>query len=242
VIKAVIFDLGGTLIERGRKSFEPGNATALREWLRGRGHDVEAEFAGAVVAEREASFAGRTGTREVRAVEALRPVLGRYGLPTDDTFLIAAESGFYEPELRAMRLLPDAFEVLEQLRARQLRIGLASNATSHYFVEECCRRLRISQYLDPIMSSAAIGWAKPDSRIFNAILKPWEIMPEQAVMVGDSVAADIAGARAIGMRSILLTTEHSPGEPRTWEGVQADAEASTLREAGQIIERWLQER
>jgi len=241
VIRGVIFDLGGTLIERGRRSFEPGNATALTEWLRSRGHHIGSEFTDAVVAEREASFARRTGMREVRAVEALRPVLARHGLPIDDTFLTAAESAFYEPELRAMRLLPDAIDVLELLRARGLRVALASNASSHYFVEECCRRLGISRYLDPIMSSAAIGWAKPDPRIFNAILQPWVMSPEHAVMVGDNVSTDIAGARALGMRSILLTAEHDPDEPRISEGVRADAEVATLREAGQVIVRWAQE-
>lgn len=241
MIEGVIFDLGGTLIERGRRSFEPGNATALTEWLRRGGHHVAAEFADAVVAEREASFARRTEMREVQAVEALRPVFGRHGLPTDDAFVSSAELAFYEPELRAMRLLPGAMELLQQLHARQLRIGLASNATSHYFVEECCRRLGISRYLDPIMSSAAVGWAKPDSRIFKAILRSWAMSPGQAVMVGDSAGADIAGARTMRMRSILLTAEHDQGEPRTWEGVQADAEAATLKETGRIIERWLQE-
>lgn len=244
MIRGVIFDLGGTLIERGRPtsgSYEPGNAAALKDWLRSRGHHVPSEFADAVVAEREASFARRTGTREVRAVDALRRVLERYHLPADDTILTAAEVAFYEPELLAMRLLHDALDVLQQLRARRLRVGLASNATSHYLVEECCRRLGVSRYLDPIVSSAAVGWAKPDSRIFEAILNPWSMAPEHAVMVGDSVGADIAGARAIGMRSILLTAEHRPGEPRTVEGVGADAEVATLRETGQVIERWLRE-
>ncbi|HET6781767.1 MAG TPA: HAD family hydrolase [bacterium] len=241
MIEGVIFDLGGTLIERGRRSFEPGNATALTEWLRRGDHHVGAEFADAVVAEREASFARRTELREAQAVQALRPVFGRYSVPTDDAFVTAAEVAFYEPELRAMRLLPGTVELLQQLHARQLRIGLASNATSHYFVQECCKRLGISRYLDPIMSSAAVGWAKPDARIFKAILQSWAMTPGHAVMVGDSVGADIAGARTMGMRSILLTAEHDQGEPRTWEGVQADAEAATLKETGRIIERWLQE-
>lgn len=241
MIRGIIFDLGGTLIERGRRSFEPGNATALGAWLRSRGHHVDEKFAAEVVAEREASFTRRTGLREVRAVEALRPVLARYGLPIDDTFLTAAESAFYEPELRAMRLLPGAIEVLEVLRVRQMRIGLASNATSHYLVEEGCRRLRISHYLDPIISSAAVGWAKPDRRIFQSILNPWSIAPEHVVMVGDSVGADIAGAQTMGMRSILLTAEHSPDEPRIWEGVRADAEVTTLGEVGRVVGRWAQE-
>ena len=237
-LKGVIFDLGGTLIARAG-NHERTNATALWQWLRERRHAVEEEFVDALVAEREATFARRTGTREIRAEEALRPVLARYGAPANLALLVAAEAAFFEPELQAMRLLPGALELLETLDARGLRQGLISNASSHYFILECCRRLELDRYLDPVLSSAAIGWAKPDPRIFEAILTQWGYPPASALMVGDTVEADIAGARGLGMRSILLMAERRADEPVEVEGVRADALAATLAEVGFILEEWL---
>lgn len=243
MIRGVIFDLGGTLIARARTpllNFERGNAEALRRWLRVRGARLDAGFVEALVAERAAKFAQRAGgTREIKAEEALRPVLARYGQPTDDRFVASAEAAFFEPELREMRLLPGARNLLVLLAARGLRLGLASNASSHYFIVECCRRLGLDRFLDPILSSAAVGWGKPDPKIFEAILQPWAIPPQAAVMVGDTVDADIAGARHLGMRAVLLTAEHGPGDPKEMAGIRADAAAATLVEVGRIIERWI---
>lgn len=57
-------------------------------------------------------------------------------------------------------------------------------------------------------------------------------------MVGDTLAADIAGALTVGIRSILLTAAHPPGAPAFLESVRPDAVAKTLAEVGEIIDRW----
>ncbi len=238
VIRGVIFDLGGTIIARSG-NWERANAQALRQWLLSRGYPIDEGFVEVLVAEREATFAGRAGTREVRAEEALRPVLTRYGTATYPAVLVAAEAAFFEPELQAMRLLPGALELLERLDARGLRLGLASNASSHYLILEGCRRLELDRYLDPVISSAAVGWGKPDSRMFEAILAQWGCPPSAAVMVGDTVEADIVGAQRMGLRTILLTAERRADEPVEVEGVRADMIAATLAEVGFILEDWL---
>lgn len=238
MIRGVIFDLGGTLVARSG-NWERANAQALRQWLLSRGHTIDEAFVEVLVGEREATFAGRAGTGETRAEEALRPVLTRYGIPVDPASLVASEKAFFEPELQAMRLLPGVLELLEKLDARSLRQGLASNASSHYLILECCRRLELDRFLDPVISSAAVGWAKPDPKIFNAILRQWGCPPSAAVMVGDTVEADIVGAYRLGMRSILLTAERRSDEPLEVEGIRADATAATLAEVEFILDEWL---
>ncbi len=54
------------------------------------------------------------------------------------------------------------------------------------------------------MSSAQLGYLKPHPAIFQAALAAIGAPAESAVMVGDSVKADIEGARQIGMRAVLL--------------------------------------
>jgi len=236
MIRGAIFDLGGTLIHPGE--FEPGNAQTLLRWVRGRGFAVPDDFVGAVMAQRQALWAARTGTQEVTADEALRAVLERYRLPTDAEFLADAERAFFAPELEGMRPLPGAVELLARLSRDGLRIGLISNASSHYLIVECCRRLLFAPYLEPIVSSAAVGWGKPDPRIFHVVLRQWGLPPAEITMVGDTLAADIAGAQTVGLQSILLTATHPPGAPAFLESVRPDAVAKTLAEVGDIIEQW----
>lgn len=242
MVRGVIFDLGGTLavfaapLEAGL--LDRTNAGALLNWLRRRGFHVDDEFVDALVAERQACFARRAGgLQEVTAAEALSPVLRRFGLPHDAAALMSAEAAFFEPELASMRLLPAATELLQRLRGLGLRIGLASNASSHYFVVECCRRLELAGFLDPIVSSAEVGWAKPDPRIFETILSAWALPPAQVVMVGDTPSADIAGANGMSMRSILIVR----GRPSS---TSADADptpaavAADLDDVRRLLESW----
>lgn len=236
MIRGVIFDLGGTLIHPG--DFERGNAQALARWLRGRGQAPPEGFAEALMAERRALWDSRTGAEEVTADRALRAVLERFGLPADAAFVADAERAFFSYELDGMRALPEAVALLAHLARLGLRTGLISNASSHYLVVEGCRRLLFTPYLDPIISSAGFGLTKPDPRIFRAVLRQWDLPPGEVAMVGDTLGADIAGAAAVGMRSILLTAAHPPGAPTALDSLRPDAAARALAEVGDIIDRW----
>lgn len=190
------------------------------------------------MAERQSRWAARRGFEEVTADAALRAVLARYGLPVDPDALTEAERIFFTPELEEVRPLPGGAALLARLTRAGLRTALVSNASSHYFVAECCRRLLFAEFLDPIVSSAAVGWMKPDPRAFQAVLRRWGLPPDAVVMVGDSLDADIAGAAGLGMRSIWLTATLGPGARGPLESVRPDAVAASLDEVGSIIEGW----
>ena len=240
MIRATIFDLGGTLAAPGERlsdeELDRRNAGALLSWLRQNGLRVEDTFVEALVAERRASVARRArDAAEVTVVEALRPALQQHQLPHHAAFVVECEVAFFQPELSSMRLLPGAEEILRRARAAGLHLGLASNASSHYFVTECCRRLGLDVWLDPIVTSAGIGWQKPDRRIFNALLSAWSLAPGEVVMVGDSPSADIAGANGLGMRSILIAGNRPPEAPAP----RPDAIAQDLTQAGDLLEQWI---
>jgi FMN phosphatase YigB (HAD superfamily) len=137
-----------------------------------------------------------------------------------------------------MRALPGANALLPWVHDRGLRAGLASNASSQYFIVECCRRLDFERWLDPILSSAGVGWTKPASQIFEAILTDWSLAPGDVVMVGDTPSADIAGAIRIGMRSILLAEERGP-QRIAETGARPEEVACGLADVRTILARWI---
>ena len=100
-------------------------------------------------------------------------------------------------------LYEDALPVLDELRARGLKLGLVSNGIRdlHEFVAH--HRLAV----DAIVDSRTHGRVKPHPTIFNVALDRLDVRPEEAAMVGDSVEDDIEGARALGMRAILVDRE-----------------------------------
>jgi HAD superfamily hydrolase (TIGR01549 family) len=97
-------------------------------------------------------------------------------------------------------LYEDAVPVLEALRSHGLRIGLVSNGQRD--LEEFARHHGLD--VDACIGSRAHGRVKPHRSIFEAALAALDTRPSEAAMVGDSVADDIEGARALGMRAILL--------------------------------------
>ena len=104
-------------------------------------------------------------------------------------------------------LFEDALPVIAELRRYDLRIGLVSNTGRdlHEFVRHHALDV------DAAISSRAHGWTKPHPTIFRAALERLGTRPGETVMVGDSVADDIEGARALGMRAFLVDRDgHYP--------------------------------
>ena len=97
-------------------------------------------------------------------------------------------------------LYDDALPALAELRARNLRIGLISNGQRD--LEEFARHHGLD--VDACIGSVSHGRLKPHRSIFEAALAALDAVAEEAAMVGDSYADDIEGARALGMRGILV--------------------------------------
>ena len=102
-------------------------------------------------------------------------------------------------------LFEDALPVLEELRASALRIGLVSNGIRDLTEFVAHHRLDV----DAIVDSRSHGRVKPHPTIFKAALELLGVAPAEAVMVGDSLEEDIEGARALGMRAILVTARNA---------------------------------
>jgi putative hydrolase of the HAD superfamily len=100
-------------------------------------------------------------------------------------------------------LFEDALPVLEELRAAQLRLGLVSNGIRDLREFVVHHRLDV----DAVVGSRAHGFVKPHPTIFQVALEQLGVMPAEAVMVGDSLEEDVEGARALGLRAILIDRE-----------------------------------
>ena len=109
-------------------------------------------------------------------------------------------------------LYDDVPGTLAALRAAGLGIGLVSNSSRD--VSEFARHHRLD--VDAGISSFHHGRTKPHASIFRAVLDLLGAEPVEAVMVGDTIADDVEGALALGMRAVLMDREgRSPDfEPR----------------------------
>jgi HAD superfamily hydrolase (TIGR01662 family) len=119
--------------------------------------------------------------------------------------LDTAATTIWESHLRRnlwRRPLPGAAEGLASLRGAGVRLAVVSN--SEGTVETLLNEIGLGQFFDTIVDSWVVGIAKPDPRIFQLALTRLGIAANEAMMVGDSLVADIQGAEAAGIRGVLI--------------------------------------
>jgi putative hydrolase of the HAD superfamily len=130
-----------------------------------------------------------------------RIIVGMGGL--GDTYACALEMTRAWERAEHFELYEDALPVLEALRGQGLRLGLLSNTSRD--LEQFVAHHGFD--VDAVLTSRAHGKTKPHETIFRAMLERLDVEPGAAAMVGDTLEDDIEGARAIGMRAVLVDRE-----------------------------------
>ncbi|GAA5511992.1 pyrimidine 5'-nucleotidase YjjG [Deinococcus carri] len=188
--RAVFFDLDGTLHDR---------AATIRGWLAGHvaRHALPDGYAARFT---ELDNFGYRPKREV-----LPGLVRELGLPHDPEVLLA---DFGEHSLAAPVPMPHAHDVLRELRARGIRIGVVTNG----WVEAqtaCLERTGLTPLVDDVVISKGVGLSKPDPAIYRLALARLGVDAADAWFVGDSPRNDVWGPQQVGLRAAYLPTGHA---------------------------------
>ena len=118
--------------------------------------------------------------------------------------LIAELDGPADVDTTEFKVLDGVAEVLQKLKSRY-RLAIVSNTFSwgDREVSGALSRKDLTRFFDAIVTSVDAGSRKPDDGIYRKALDLLECDPGQAIMVGDRVDTDIAGANMIGITSVL---------------------------------------
>jgi putative hydrolase of the HAD superfamily len=96
----------------------------------------------------------------------------------------------------------DAAPALVRARRAESRIVVVSNWDVS--LAEVLERVGLAPLIDGVVTSAAVGACKPDAEIFTRALALAGVGASQCLHVGDSLAEDVVGARAVGIAAVLL--------------------------------------
>jgi HAD superfamily hydrolase (TIGR01549 family) len=210
MIRGVIFDLGGTLMyfDGDWRQVVPAALDKFVAYLSGNGLGIDLQqFSETFWQNLQAAWRSTNANWvEYPTERVVRETLAQFGHPrASDQMVRRALEHFYAPMEEHWHAYPDACSTLEALNARHLRCGLISNSDDDAFIHRLVSKFGFTPWVDPVISSAAGPWAKPDARIFQLVVERWRIPPEELVMVGDQPLADVFGAHRAGMKAILLT-------------------------------------
>jgi HAD superfamily hydrolase (TIGR01662 family) len=177
---------------------------------------------------------------ETPAPLVFRKVMSDYGYPDlSDEQVREALAALYAVSQAHWQAEEDAAATLIALRHAGLRIGLVSNAGYDEDIQILIDKAGLRSYLDFIISSAACGLRKPHPRIFELALEALDARPEETVMVGDFLEADILGANRLGMGSVWITRRVDTAAAQgAREQIQPARTISTLSELPGVLAGW----
>jgi putative hydrolase of the HAD superfamily len=147
---------------------------------------------------------------------------------------IVTESGWH--------VEPDTHSTLTQLLSSGYRLGMISNASNLPDINRLIDNHKLRPYFECISVSAEEKIRKPDPQIFHRTLMRMGVKPENAVMVGDTLQADVLGAHRAGMRGIWLTRRVDTSNSKISQNqIIPDAELSDLASLIPLLESWSKE-
>ena len=239
MVRAVFLDLGDTLVHLDRPYGEVlnGNLQSLHGYLARLGLQIDfKKFAETFIRNYDDAAARADLYKiEISMQEIISKVLRKSGLQILGVDLPTnAMIEFYTPEIEDWQPYPDTIETLTKLSANGYAMGLISNTKSDWAVHAIVEKLELGKFFKAIVTSAAVRIRKPRPEIFTRALNELNVRPGDSVFVGDSVQADVAGAKMIGMHSIHvlrkpIDSTHPP---------QPDATVTSLSEAWEVISKW----
>jgi len=126
----------------------------------------------------------------------------RAGAPVSDDEVRAIADRHVAKYMSTRRVVPGAIELVRALKSHA-PIAIVTNNTVVEQTEKLAT-FGLAPYVDHLVTSEEVGVAKPDAAIFRHALERLGVLPEEAVMIGDSWENDVVGASRCGIRAVWL--------------------------------------
>jgi len=208
VIRAVLFDWGGTLT-----TFH--SVDMLDAWRVAASvlapDDIDRVAAALLDAEHEVWARTTSTLRSATTAEVLRSASAAVGLPVDEVLHDRAVASYLDHWAPTTVARPEARDVLHELRRRGLRTGLLSN--THWPREQhesWLARDGLLDLLDARVYTSDLDFVKPHEDAFRALLDAVDVPAADAVFVGDRLWDDVHGAARVGMRTVWIRNDEVP--------------------------------
>ena len=218
MIKAAIFDLDGTLLDRDEsvKKFINKQYDRLYKLV---GHIPKEKFVGRFI---ELDNRGYVWKDKV-----YQQLVDEFEI-TETTWQELLEDYMSEFQNNCVPF-PNLIEMLEEIKGRNLRLGMVTNGRGKFQMDNI-QALGIEKYFDTILVSEWEGLRKPDSQIFNRALERLNVSPNESIFIGDHPVNDVEAAKNAGMFGVWKKDVQ-------WSSPEADFIIDDLAEVPLIIDR-----
>lgn len=190
MVKAIIFDLWGTVVETG---VVPSPSRQVKYFLR-----VQQSFPDFIVAFEHSFMTGKFNSLK----EAFEHVVKDFNLRIPD-FVYEKLVGTWNKNAILSKLYPETLEVLQDLRSKGYKLYLLSN-TDQFSFEQVNEKFKLNELFDKVYPSYETGLLKANPDAYKQILKENGLKENDVIMVGDSLDSDVKSAEKAGIKGILV--------------------------------------
>jgi putative hydrolase of the HAD superfamily len=201
-VRAVVFDAVGTVIHPEPRAPVVYAESARRFGSKRTAEEITPRFITAFEREEATDYANGLRTNEAREVERWRQIVAYVLDDVTDSNACFHELFDHFSRPQAWRLDPNAAATIESLARRGYALGMASNYD---------RRLRsvVAGFaaltpLQHLIISSEVCWRKPAPQFFLALCETLQFSAADILYVGDDLSNDYEGARAAGLRTLLI--------------------------------------
>lgn len=205
-IKAVLFDLGETLLTFGKVKINPlfrQSCLLSYDYLKSCNQPLGSFtlycLRSLLTVRLQVLFSAITG-KDFDSLELLKKINEKKGIRLDRQQWQHLAWLWYEPLSKIGQIEPDLHKTLSRLTQMQLKFGILSNTfISASSLEKHLRQLGILDFFAVKLYSYEFDFRKPDHRIFEAAAEKIGLPPANIIFVGDRIDNDIKPALKLGM-------------------------------------------
>jgi len=188
MIKAIIFDLQGTLVENG---VFPSPVKQVRNILR-----VDMPFTDFVMRFEKTLMT----TQHQSLKDAFTKLFEEFHLVPKE-YLMERLVGMWNKNKLLSKPYPDTLKVLEDLHGKYKLVLIAN---IDIFSKDILDTHSLRSYFDEVILSCDTGYLKSDKEFYNTVIDKFDLKPEEIVLVGDSMDSDMHTADELGIRGVLI--------------------------------------
>ena len=209
-MKAVIFDLGHTLIDYYHDWSGPEQRIVdrLYELARDSGsRSAENDFRATVLKVLQDNRERKTRELlEIPLERVLETILGKAGCRVNEGLVQDGLELFYGALKEDRNLIPGTVEMLQRVRDHGYAVGLISDVAwglpSEYPLRDM-RYFKIDRFFDDMLFSSDVGFRKPHPRLFKMAVFNLGAEVDGSMYIGNSLQADVKGAKGVGLKAVL---------------------------------------
>ncbi len=147
-------------------------------------------------------------TKDELRYQRLKTTFGSLKYSVSDEVIHLLSVQYIEHLSSFNHFLPNTVEVLTYLKPKY-KLHIITNGFQE-IQRKKLKNAKIDGYFDQVINSEMAGVKKPNPLIFELALNSAKVVPEKAIMIGDSLEADILGAQSVGLHALHYNVHDEP--------------------------------